>query len=702
MSCEMSDRHRHRQLSTLFPPFWSASVSLLLFLLSFLLLASAIVPPHPSSDLIRNKTWLAVHEHRRRLGVEKYGYQTKYIHPEVCRYQTEADCQAMDESLKMQSHRTLQMIQRSGDIHVLVLLMQFKDHESRRMIPAVEIDRLFHADNGTDPLVPSGSVKSYLKVNSFNQLYVNATVIPWFVVPNTEAYCSFDKSGLDVKFQECFAPILDSLDEVHARSDNPFSWDEFDKNGDGFIDSLVVLHSGYGAEYGQANNNNNTNISDDDDKSKIEERIWSHASGPRSQPERWESKAFLIELGSYSVTSAFSGNEGSEMAPLGPLTHEFLHTLGLPDLHELSTGFGRNLAGVGSYSIMSNPWGHPDDGPLMGMMPPHLDPWSKIILGWVQPTPIEFSGSYQLQDAENHPDVFIIDAPYPEGEYLLIENRQPLQYDVAMNGSGVIIWHIDDTVRGNQVPGYPGQEGWPDNGNHYQVAVLQADGEYHLEQGTNQGDEGDFFIKGRGLGPGFGTVYPNTDSYQNGNIMTNGLIISNFAQQGTVVAFDVAGLEEPIDPIVLPSLSPTAGDTPDEGSDPPPQCLVRVNTGLCSIHMADAELQENCFCYNFCGNGKPQICSRAGEMPIINCQSGGLVAGCDPWTSKRELQFEREEDDKRRASPKTDTNSLSGAMKSFDNEVMRGEEVACAFQRIARLFEFSILQALFTIACFVY
>ena len=93
-------------------------------------------------------------------------------------------------------------------------------------------------------------------------------------------------------------------------------------------------------------------------------------------------------------------------------------------------------------------------------------------------------------------------------------------------------------------------EGWPGNGAHYKVALLQSDGKYELEQGLNQGHMDDFWKAGDVLGPGNGEseatsegTYPNTDSYVGGNIVVTGLQIDQFQEtESGVWSFSVSNL----------------------------------------------------------------------------------------------------------------------------------------------------------------
>lgn len=159
---------------------------------------------------------------------------------------------------------------------------------------------------------------------------------------------------------------------------------------------------------------------------------------------------------------------------------------------------------------------------------------------------------YALRASEVYNDYAVISSPYDEGEYLVIENRQPLLFDVGFwGGGGIVIYKVDENtgVIGNRNRGGPFQPGWPGNGNGFTVSVLQADGLYELEQGLNNGDEGDLWRPGQSLGPGNGeleantAVYPNTDGYTNNKVKVTGFTIDSFSEiEPGVWSFRVTGL----------------------------------------------------------------------------------------------------------------------------------------------------------------
>ena len=188
---------------------------------------------------------------------------------------------------------------------------------------------------------------------------------------------------------------------------------------------------------------------------------------------------------------------------------------------------------------MGNAWGFDASQEY----PPIMSPWSKIKLGWLEPTVISKSKVYQIPSSYDNPIVYKIEEGYPEGEYLLIENRQPKGHDEKMPQGGLLIWHIDEKAM-IDTEGFPEQEGWPQNGNHYRVALLQADGNYNLERGQNYGDKLDVFHGGENgvhsIGPSGtsnGKIFPNTNSYQAGNVQYTGHLISEISASGDIMTF---------------------------------------------------------------------------------------------------------------------------------------------------------------------
>jgi hypothetical protein len=178
--------------------------------------------------------------------------------------------------------------------------------------------------------------------------------------------------------------------------------------------------------------------------------------------------------------------------------------------------------------------------------PGHLSVYSKILAEWIAPKEIDAAGIFDLKPAETSAEAYRITlADYGvASEYLLIENRQPLEFDINIWSGGLVIYHIDDAADRQEKLGYPGQDGWPGNGNHYQVAVLPKDGNYDLEQGKNNGDAGDFWVPGNVLGPGKGgSVYPNTDLYQSGFVQETGIWLKVLSQTGQDVKFQVGGFD---------------------------------------------------------------------------------------------------------------------------------------------------------------
>jgi M6 family metalloprotease-like protein len=155
-------------------------------------------------------------------------------------------------------------LQNTGTRAVLCLLLRFKDHKDRNM-GLVNYDTISTLLKGTNqPQAPANtSVRDFYLRNSYEKLDLNFTVLDWIDSNMTEPQAADNKSGLK-QSSKLTEAILDALE--FAEADGRFVRSGFDQNGDGIIDQVFVMHSGYPAEMGTI----------DVDLTPSKDRIWSH------------------------------------------------------------------------------------------------------------------------------------------------------------------------------------------------------------------------------------------------------------------------------------------------------------------------------------------------------------------------------------------------------------------------------------------
>ncbi|MFT4558686.1 MAG: M6 family metalloprotease-like protein [Planctomycetaceae bacterium] len=355
----------------------------------------------------------------------------------------------------------------SGRIRKLVLLLRFKGHEERTLPSTETYEIVFNKPGGHLEYAPAGSAYDYSKEVSYEKMSITTHIVDWIDLPETEQYYANGDSGDFTRIADGIRYALDFADQNKL-----IDFRDFDRNGDGYADLFSVLHSGYGAEF------------PDKDVNGIprEDRLWSH----QTRIPFWTSRRSHVRVSEYSLSTGLRGVGGSAPCRIGLLAHEVAHLGGLPDLYD-----GRIGRGIGSWGLL----GFSEGFKREGHAPSHFSPWAKIQLNWLKVKELTNSGTYTIRQIEDYPDVYKIQQGFPENEYLLIENRQPVKFDRDLPGrkGGLAIWHIDENKAHNREPGHPDVPGWPENGVHYKVALLQADGRFDLERGKGFGDEEDLF-----------------------------------------------------------------------------------------------------------------------------------------------------------------------------------------------------------------
>lgn len=237
-------------------------------------------------------------------------------------------------------------------------------------------------------------------------------------------------------------------------------------------------------------------------------------------------------------TSSAPGHE----ATIGIMAHELGHNLGLPDLYD-SDGSSR---GVGGWSIMAG--GGWNGLVLPGDSPAHFDPWSKFFQGWTTPTLVTGTLANQsIAASAATPQIYqLLPGTASSGEYFLIENRQRVNYDAAIPGTGLLIWRIDASKSNNDAECFPGGPSCATA--HYKVAVVPADNLFQLERNQNSGDPGDPWPGSSGNASFTGASLPNSNLYSGGS---SGVSVTAISVSGSVVTATFNGLDNgPPDTII--------------------------------------------------------------------------------------------------------------------------------------------------------
>jgi M6 family metalloprotease-like protein len=536
------------------------------------------------------------------------------------------DYEHWDEAVE-DFHRRELAVTWSGTKKNLVIPMRFSDHAGR-VLPSVEdLDVLFNTDGTDATLAPTGSVKKVFQDSSYGLLTLDSDIAPWVQLSQTEAHYADGKYGHTTQMHLAMKEALEFLDE-----NNLVNFEGYDSDGDNLIDSICFLHSGYAAEWG-GNSADGANLID---------RIWSHKSSlysiksPADAPSTGFHSSSGVRVYNYHISPALWGTSGNDIGRIGVIAHETGHFLGITDLYD--TGGAEDGKGIACWGLMGDSWGF--NGKQY--CPPAMTAWSKIQLGWLTPQEITSGGTVTLQPSYYNDEVIKISEGYPENEYLLIEYRKPTPdgFEYCMPGSGgLAVWHIDDAADYND-QGWPGSvdgngAAWPANGLHYRVALLQADGLYDLEKNSDDGDAGDLWTSGQSLGPGMsGTVYPNTDAYQGGNIVDTGVIIDNIGAAGATISFDITlanGNPTPTattSPTAPPTISPTASPTVSPTQAPSPPCMDMFGDVNGVSPWVDADgLPYNCAWY---ASGSSN-CDNYGSG-YANCGTDGDGDGTLDWT----------------------------------------------------------------------
>lgn len=344
-----------------------------------------------------------------------------------------------------------QNIPPQGNCHILVLLVDFSD-KPHSLPPSYFQDKLFGSGVNT--------FAKYFEKNSYGKFRVSGDIYGWIQsdclhsqivnrdgVPGTDDDYGLDTSGKEIDQSICEFPlnIWGLVANAVTKAAQSIDLKAYDKNNDGWLDALIVIHSGLGAEYIYSR-----------DRNDAPNHIWSLKSDLDHYRHTKGTTFQGVRIGPFVIVPEFGET--------GTFAHEFCHLLGLPDLYNTKTG----QSVVGSVCLMDvGSWNGPNGD---GSVPSTLSAPMKYFLGWVEPqiVCIGCDGSEQ-EEVEIAPqslrgDVYqaLSNPRGPDwspkgtgiGEYFLVENRQRAagDFETYIPGSGLLIWKVDESQIDNNHP----------------------------------------------------------------------------------------------------------------------------------------------------------------------------------------------------------------------------------------------------------
>jgi len=352
------------------------------------------------------------------------------------------------------------------EFFIPVLLGKYAD-VSTTYFNATDFDQLLFGDN------PTGSMKDYFNEISYGNFEIDGATEGWY------------QSSLTMT--QAVDNARQYVAEIAALADPDFDYAQYDNDGpdnvpnsgddDGYVDGIIVVYSGCGAEWGEGNNN-----------------LWPHMSSLSSYEYETNdagANGSNIIVSTYAVCPELAGGGDCYtdiIRPMGVYAHEFGHVLGLPDLYDRDASDG-NSEGLGDWCLMAS-------GSWMGWAgdtPAHMSSWCKIQMGWIEPTVVDNNANnVEIAQLVTSPSTLKIwEDDYNWSRYFLIENRQAVGFDSELNGPGLLVYHVDENR------GY-GPNAWSsgsvnDNEQNKLVDLEEADGDNDLDNEVNRGDNGDPF-----------------------------------------------------------------------------------------------------------------------------------------------------------------------------------------------------------------
>lgn len=374
-------------------------------------------------------------------------------------------------------------------IKILAVMVNFQEDRDGATFGNGKFGSIYSQDYGIDILDPLPHDQQYFEShltfvkNYFQKVSNGKAIVQFTILPDTFSVSKTMRNYAPAPGSIDLTPIGQFSEEVWTMADQMYTGFPFSE-----YNLFVIFHAGVGRDISLPGSIGN------------ERDLPSVYLGENSLKNIYGSAfdGFPVSNGSFKIKNSMIIPE-TESRELETITGKFLFEisinglivasvashLGLPDLFDTETGF----SAIGRFGLM--------DGQSIfaynGCFPPEPSAWEKIYLGWAEPTVIS-PGNYSISLAANLTaglaDSVILKVPINSSEYYLIENRQRDvskdgakvsyksngtiinrtflkdttgfysfdtdslsgvvldvdEFDWALPGNGIVIWHIDENV----------------------------------------------------------------------------------------------------------------------------------------------------------------------------------------------------------------------------------------------------------------
>ena len=346
------------------------------------------------------------------------------------------------------------------------------------------------------------SLAKYWEDNSFGKYTPTFDVIgPVNLGNKRKYYGENDYYDNDLRADQMVADACNKAEDLA-------DFTQYDQDGDGKLDAVVIIYAGQGEVYGVSN----------------KDAVWAYTANLEESDELED----YVVLDGKTVTFFSAVPElqsTTKRDGIGTLIHEFAHILGLPNFCTTNGGSYKTL---GDWSVM-------DHGSYNNSSntPAALSAYERFFLGWVEPILLDGPMNVRLRDLNKSGDCAIITAsgqsnlnglsPDPR-EFYILENRQQEGWDQYLPGHGLMLTKIDYVKNKWEADEVNNIE------NHPCVDLIEADGSrpHYNAHDLNNG----FFGKPKDLFPAGATEF---------KMFSNKMEFSGVKEQGGVITLDFNG-----------------------------------------------------------------------------------------------------------------------------------------------------------------